>query len=94
MELNSDQVEFIRQDICRRGITIPDLADGIADHICCFMENDLETDFAKAYTRALDAFGENGLENIQKETILLLILIFYNNEHIKKQSTVDRQYRQ
>ena len=36
--------------------------------------NGNETDFYKSYTKAIDAFGENGLMKIQQETILLLIL--------------------
>lgn len=74
MELTKEQIAFIKQDIQARGITMDELADSIADHICCAIENDFEKDFIKAYTKALDAFGENGIQQTQKDTTLLLKL--------------------
>lgn len=74
MELTKEQIAFIKQDIQARGITMDGLADSLADHICCTIENDFETDFIKAYTKALDAFGENGIQKTQQNTTLLLKL--------------------
>lgn len=74
MKLTTEQIAFIKQDIKQRGITMAELADSLADHICCTIENDLETDFVKAYAKALAAFGENGIQKTQQETILLINL--------------------
>ena len=74
MELTTEQILFIRQDIQNKGVTLNDLAESFVEHISCAIESDSETDFNKAYTNALNAFGETGLKKIQQETILLLIL--------------------
>lgn len=74
MELTTEQISFISEDIRKRGITMDDLAESLVDHICCAIENDTETDFYTSYLKALEAFGENGLKETQQNTILLLTL--------------------
>jgi len=74
MELTLAQIEFIQQDIHTKGISFDDLSDSLLDHICCIIEQDPTTDFDTAYNKSLLAFGENGLKNIQDQTIFLLIL--------------------
>jgi hypothetical protein len=74
MELTSEQVAWIGQDIRKKGMTMNGLADSLIDHICCSIENDPGSDFHEAYTRTLTAFGSAGLKKIQEETILLLTL--------------------
>src|ERR1043165_4837465 len=72
MELTEAHIAFIKQDLLERGITLYDLADSFVDHICCTIESNPGQSFDEAYANALDAFGENGLNKIQQETILLL----------------------
>lgn len=74
MELTPEQIAFIRQDIGKKGITMPDLVDSLVDHICCAIEQNDYNNFNEAYSQALAAFGENSLRNIQRETLFLLIL--------------------
>src|ERR1041385_2073043 len=74
MELTAAQIAFIRQDIQQKGITMNDLSDSLLDHLCCAIENDTGTDFYEAYSKALHAFGNEGLKKIQQQTILLTIL--------------------
>jgi len=74
MELTLAQIEFIQRDIHTKGISFDDLSDSLLDHICCIIEQDPNTDFDTAYNKSLLAFGENGLKNIQDQTIFLLIL--------------------
>jgi hypothetical protein len=74
MELTSEQVAWISEDIRKKGMTMNGLADSLIDHICCSIENDPCSCFHEAYSRALAAFGSGGLEKIQEEFILLLIL--------------------
>ena len=74
MELTTEQIEFIQKDIEQKGIAMNDLAESLLDHICCSIENSTDRDFNHAYENALKAFGQNGLQKIQDETIFLLIL--------------------
>jgi len=72
MELSIEQIDFIHADIQDKGITMPELADSLTDHICCAIEEGIDTDFNTAYTNALVAFGQVELASIQDETIYLL----------------------
>ena len=74
MELTSEQISFIRQDIIDRGLTMDDLADSLVDHICCSIENDNSDDFQIAYKKAIGIFGNDGMKKIQHDTILILTL--------------------
>ncbi|WP_231628663.1 hypothetical protein [Mangrovimonas sp. ST2L15] len=72
MNLTENHIAQIKHDIMLRGVTLEDLSDSLLDHICCFLEQSLETDFETAYEQAIDAFGEAGLEHIEIETQLLI----------------------
>lgn len=74
MELTAGQINFIRKDIRQRGLNFDELADSLLDHICCAMENGPETGFEDAYQRALAGFGEDGLREVEQQTILLITL--------------------
>lgn len=74
MELTASQIEFIQKDIEHQGVAIDELAESLLDHICCSIENSSIDDFDQAYSTALKAFGEEGLQKIQDETFYLLIL--------------------
>lgn len=74
MELTTSQITYIKHDLHKRGIAIQDLADSLLDHICCVLEDSPETDFHQAYNKAVEAFGEEGIQKVQEETLLLLIL--------------------
>ena len=74
MELTAEQIDLIRQDIEEKGITMTDLADSLLDHLCCAVESELGSDFPDAYARALSAFGKEGLNTVQQQTISLLTL--------------------
>ncbi|SDM31407.1 hypothetical protein SAMN05421823_11256 [Catalinimonas alkaloidigena] len=74
MELSSDQIDFIGRDVRRRGIVLDDLAESLVDHLCCTLENGTESDFDRAYAAALEAFGQRGLVQVQRETFVFLIL--------------------
>ena len=74
MELSTEQIEFIYEDVESRGLTMDGLIDSLVDHICCVIENSSEEDFNTAYSAAIKAFGDNGLQRIETETKLLLTL--------------------
>jgi hypothetical protein len=75
MELNEQQINFIRQDLQAAGIFMNDLLDNLVDHICCRLETYVEgSDFRSAYAKVLESFGENGLIKIQEETQRLITI--------------------
>jgi hypothetical protein len=82
MELTALQIQYIIDDVKAKGIAMDELAESLVDHICCTIENSTETDFTTAYLKAISSFGDNGLKNIQQETIILL--------NFKKQVTMKK----
>jgi hypothetical protein len=71
--LTDEQIDFIADDIRNRGVFTQSLQEDLLDHICCFIEEqDDERPFGEIYRRALDAFGQQGLQGIQDETLYLI----------------------
>lgn len=71
--LTDEQIDFIAGDIRIRGVSSQSLQEDLLDHICCFIEEqDDERPFEEIYRRALDAFGQQGLQGIQDETLYLV----------------------
>jgi hypothetical protein len=71
--LADDQVDFIREDIRRRGVFTESLQESLLDHLCCFIEEQPEDrPFGEVYRLALEAFGHNGLQEVQDETLFLI----------------------
>ncbi len=71
--LSDEQIDFIADDIRIRGVFTQSLQEDLLDHICCFIEEqDDERPFEEIYRRALDAFGQQGLQGIQDETLYLV----------------------
>lgn len=72
MELTENQIDFIYQDLRQRGMRLDELTESLLDHICCAIEQDHDSSFENAYQRALAAFGSDGLERTQRETIQII----------------------
>lgn len=71
--LTDEQIDFIADDIRIRGVFTQSLQEDLLDHICCFIEEqDDERPFEEIYRRALNAFGQQGLQGIQDETLYLI----------------------
>lgn len=72
--LADEQIDFIAEDIRRRGVFSASLQEDLLDHICCYIEEqpDDERPFAEIYRQALKAFGHNGLQAVQDETLYLI----------------------
>lgn len=72
--LSDEQIEFIRMEIEKSSISIPELKDDLIDHFCCFIEDEVKNgnSFENAYTKALKNVCPGGFDEIQKETIYLL----------------------
>ena len=77
--LTDEQIDFIAEDIRNRGISLKSLEDDLLDHICCFIEQtDDQRPFEQVYLKALEAFGHNGLQQIQDETLFLINQPYFN----------------
>ncbi len=77
--LADEQVDFIREDIRRRGVFTESLQENLLDHLCCYIEEQPEDGrpFEEVYRQAVEAFGQNGLQQVQDETLFLI-----NNKHL------------
>lgn len=72
MELTAEQIETIRTDVYRKGVSMEGLAESLVDHICCSIEANGHSNFADAYAQALQAFGQDGIKQVQEQTTYLL----------------------
>lgn len=82
--INDKQIDFILNDIRRRGVEMEDLQYNLLDHICCIIEQNLnpDGDFEDFYKKTIPKFFKHGLWEIEEETINLLI--FKNYYTMKK----------
>jgi hypothetical protein len=69
MKLTPDQVKFIRSQIFKKGVRLETLREDLLDHICCLVEEELETDpdFKKAYLKASGSFGNLRLLHVETD---------------------------
>lgn len=74
VSVTDEQLDFILNDIIARGIILEDLQENLLDHICCIVENEMNTedDFFKFYEHILPRFFTDELREIQDETDKLL----------------------
>ena len=78
MKLSNNQIEIIRAQLAR-SIQINSLQDDVLDHVCCTLEDweALDGEFEDAVDAVVYAFAPDGLEQLQRDTLLLL-----NTKHI------------
>jgi hypothetical protein len=67
-------LDRIRSDLARRGLTYEPLMEDLLDHICCLLEDRMRggTDFETSYDQVLGVIGERQLPDIQHQTLLNL----------------------
>lgn len=73
--ITEKQVDFIEEDLERRGLTFNALREELLDHVCCLVEDNIQhnqMNFDEAYTNALEAFDSYNFEDIQSETLSVL----------------------
>lgn len=72
--VSDEQIEFILDDIKKRGVEMEDLQLNLLDHICCIIEREYnETDdFNTIYNTTIKQFFKTELWEIEEETLLLL----------------------
>ncbi|HEY9125363.1 MAG TPA: hypothetical protein VIO15_13555 [Bacteroidales bacterium] len=73
-ELSIANIEFIKHEISKSGITFSHLIDDLIDHVCCDTEYEMSNGlpFEKAYNRVKEKIGIEGLERVQHETLYLI----------------------
>ncbi|MEY4876552.1 MAG: hypothetical protein RL708_1701 [Bacteroidota bacterium] len=83
-QLTDKQIDFILDDIKKRGIRIESLQQNLLDHICCTIENEMNEgdDFEFFYSATIQKFYTNELFEIEQETNYLLT--FKNFYFMKK----------
>jgi hypothetical protein len=82
--ITDEQVAYILNDIRRSGVDMEDLQSNLLDHICCIMEQEFKEndDFERFYRQVINRISNNGLHEIEEETINLLT--FKNYYFMKK----------
>ncbi|MFT5819877.1 MAG: hypothetical protein ACI8ZM_001102 [Crocinitomix sp.] len=78
-KISENEVDFILDDITKRGIVTEDVRDNIVDHVCCIIENELKIgeDFFKFYGNTIARFFRKELREIEDETRDLLTFKYY-----------------
>ncbi len=73
-EVIDQNIDRIKGDLSKSGLTYDRLQDDVLDHVCCMLEEELESgeDFESSYDKILDFIGNKTLENLQHQTLLLL----------------------
>lgn len=74
VELSNEQVQYIQEELTKEEIHVGSLKEELLDHICCEIENKIATGttFHHACEQAFASFGENGIQELQSQTIHLL----------------------
>ena len=77
--LKESQIEFILNDIEKKGIKTEDVRYNILDHVCCIIENEMKNDmnFNEFYRKTIVKFYKNELSELEEETQNLLIFKKY-----------------
>ncbi|MFK8037190.1 MAG: hypothetical protein AB8B74_02785 [Crocinitomicaceae bacterium] len=77
--ISDQQVDFILNDIERKGVVTEDVRYNILDHVCCIIENKMmeEMDFEEVYENTIAEFYLKELSEIEVETQKLLTFKHY-----------------
>jgi hypothetical protein len=69
-----DNLDRIRGDLVRRGLSYEPLVDDLLDHVCCMLEDAMKagSDFDTSYKEVLETIGDKRLPEIQHHTLLNL----------------------
>ena len=73
-KISENQVDFILDDIERKGVKTEDVRYNILDHVCCIIENEMdnEMNFNEFYQNTIARFYRKELGEIEEETQILL----------------------
>jgi hypothetical protein len=73
-ELSYANIDFLKKEVCKSGITLSHLQDELIDHLCCDVEAEMSNGipFEKAYDMVIQKIGYHGLQQIQEDTLYLI----------------------
>ena len=73
-KVTDEHIDFIINDLTRKGIVLKDLQENIVDHVCCLTEEELPEngDFEAHYESLIPRFFNQELKEIQQETDSLI----------------------
>ena len=79
-KISDEQVDFILDDIAKKGIETEDVRFNILDHVCCILENEMsnEMNFKKFYEDTIARFYKHELKEIEDETRQLITFKYYH----------------
>ena len=79
-KITNDEIDFILDDISKKGIKTEDVRDNILDHVCCIIENEMKLgmNFYEFYRNTISQFYKDNLGEIEEETQLLLTFKYYH----------------
>ena len=74
IKLTDKHIDYIINDLDKRGIILEDLRENIVDHVCCIIEEEMpsESEFKTYYDGIIKRFFDAELNELQKETDALL----------------------
>jgi hypothetical protein len=84
-KITDSQVDFILDDIEKRGVVTEDVRYNILDHVCCIIENEMDSEmnFNEFYKDTIARFYQKELGEIEEETQNLLT---FKNYYIMKRT--------
>src|ERR1700686_3513366 len=84
--ITDENIDFILEDLSKRGIATESLKLNLLDHVCILVEENLEEngDFEQFCALTIRAFYEKELYELEKETNYLL----YQNNLIMKKAMI------
>jgi hypothetical protein len=73
-ELTEKEIRRLSREIERQGLTYTELQQELLDHLCCDIEAEMEEGlaFIKAFEKVRKGMGEDRIQQIQEETLLLI----------------------
>ncbi|MEZ4924258.1 MAG: hypothetical protein R2780_13885 [Crocinitomicaceae bacterium] len=77
--ITDEQIDFILDDITKKGIITEDVKYNILDHVCCIIENEMPVggNFYEFYKNTIARFYEKELREIEEETRQLITFKYY-----------------
>ncbi|PCJ24808.1 MAG: hypothetical protein COA97_09120 [Flavobacteriales bacterium] len=87
VDLTEQNISEITLLVEARGVEMEELSYDLVDHICCMIEEKMESglNYASALEESMSSFGKKGIRHIQEETTFLLtknILAMRKTMHI------------
>jgi len=73
-KVTEEEVDFILDDIAKKGIVTEDVRNNILDHVCCIIENEMPAgkDFHEFYKDTIARFYRKDLREIEEATKQLI----------------------